>query len=113
MLASSAMCMNAYSQPTTHFFTIQPITNTMQQRQSYSNKKTSMNEYGPENDNGVAQQTRNIPEYVPDFLANEIRNAINSNLPILYTSHSSRVNEYTQKVISVIGREFKYQVTIN
>lgn len=120
--------MNAYnsplisssspSAPFTSFTNSQP---TMSQPTGYTLQQQQL-QYGSgygygltQNNIGVAQlnpATANLsPEYITDFLVNEIKITISSNLPPPYTMNSPEVIQYYQQLTAVIGIIFQNQVT--
>lgn len=95
--------MNEIIQPTNYFES--QSTNSVRSQQISS--KTDFN--GSQN-NGIAQLAESTQGFVPKLLANEIKNAVNLNLPEPYTYESPDVQKYIQQLIATVGVIYRNQV---
>lgn len=103
---------NVYQTATTAFSQNQPnAVNAMQLQQMYDGRDTNAYTSELRNNVGEVNPITNIQGYVSNFLADEIKEAINFNLPDSYTSNSPEVKEYIRKVILVDERVFQDQVS--
>lgn len=102
---------NVYQTTTTSSESQPNAVNTMQLQQMYDGRGTNTYISGLQNNIGVAQPITNLREYVFDGLADEIRKAINLNLPDSYTSNSPEVKDYIRQIILVDRIVFQDQVS--
>lgn len=86
--------------------------NTDGMPQQVLNTENHANGYGKSRDDfGVGQQAISPQQrFVAEFLGDDIKIAINSYLPMPYTSDSPEVRQFYQQLIAIIGTAFKNQV---
>lgn len=100
--------MDNLYQPTSVFSQSQPSAVNAMQQQMYDSSRTSKINYEPQDNIGDIHQIPNL--YVLNVLDDEIKKAINLNLPDFYTSDNPEVIEYTRQVTLIDKTVFQEQV---
>lgn len=99
------------NQFTNAFSASQPIINTIQQQQQQQQQPHMSCYSSGTNTNGYqSQQNENTRKQLMNYLRNQIKNAVDANLPESINRNSPEVDAYVQQVTSVVEMVFQNQV---